>query len=590
MSEDKKYIEAPDIPNVVQGDGRYFANLLRKYLATIAEQVNLANGFEANEEIGQSGISPPAHFTLTFSMNGGLFQWSYPNYINRVKYYEIRKDTHVGTMLGLIDRTVENHSSKMPTSYAGTIYLYAVLTGGTASNGSRLDYNKARPEAPQDISLTKNDQGTIVNYTWVPTDCMGAHIYINGVMYDTPDNLFLYKGDSEKISEVSVAYYDCFGEGERATIHCNVPTVTGFIVERNGSMLDFYWQSIGINGASYMVRAAKTNQWKNGIDLFETSLLKKKLEFPSMEDTYFLIKAKDEHGNYSAEAAWFFLSTENHQQKNVILTNDEESTLYSGNKIGTYYDAKNHGLRLTEGNFSGEYITTGTLPYKASARSWAEYSMFGISDSDITVSDLNFSTIDDRAKLITAVGGVITDIGGTYVKTYISTKQDSESSVDLAIPLNGDLLTGKGESPTVSQHTDTFDYGRWFKGLSENELTRLKYELPQATEQFGFTFSLKTTAKLNPCTIFTLTGTSCSLELSYNDLFTLKGSDGNTITLDVDMPDSCVMSIGVSQSATERTLFVKLSNTVLDSKTQKASINAKPVGKVQYLSFYKETV
>ena len=50
MSEKEKvYIEAPDLPNVVQGDGRYLMTQLRRYLAAIAEQVNLADGFKANE-------------------------------------------------------------------------------------------------------------------------------------------------------------------------------------------------------------------------------------------------------------------------------------------------------------------------------------------------------------------------------------------------------------------------------------------------------------------------------------------------------------------------------------------------------------
>lgn len=588
MSNDKKYIKAPDIPNVVQGDGRYFANMLRRYLASLAEQVNIANGFEANEEIGESGISPPSHFTLTFSMEGGLFQWSYPSYLDQVKYYEIRKDTHVGTLVGLIDRTVENHSSKMPSKFAGTAYLYAILKDGSASNGARLDYSKARPEAPQDISLTKNDQGTLVTYTWVPIDCMGAHIYINGVMYDTHDNLFLYAGDTDKIDEVSVAYYDCFGEGEKETIYCHIPSVDNFIVERNGAVLDFYWESVGINGASYVVRASKTSTWENGTELFETSLLKKKLEYPSTDDTYFLIKAKDEHGNYSEKATWFLLSMENHQQKNAILTMDEDTTLYSGNKINTYYDAKNHGLRLTEGSFEGEYITNGELPFRASARSWAEYSLLGISDSDMRVCDLTFSSVDDRAKMITAVGGVISDIGDTEVKTYIATKMSTGSDVDLAASLNGNLLTVTGEEPSVSDHADKFDYGRWFKGLSMGELTRLKYTIPNPTAQFSFTFSLKIDSGITPCTLFTLTGDNCSLELFYKKSMYLIGSDGKTIKLDMDIPTHGVISIGVSQTSSKRSLFLKLSNTVLATGAKEQTIEAPPLGTFKYLSFYKE--
>lgn len=588
MSNEKKFIKAPDIPNVVAGDGAYFAGLLRKYLAVIAEQVNLANGFQANEEIGTSGIPAPPHFTLTFSMEGGLFQWSYPSYIDRVKYYEIRTDTHVGTVTGLIDRTIENHSSKMPNSYAGTVFLYAVLNNGTASNGSRLDYNKARPVKPQDISLTKNDQGTLINYTWVPIDCMGAHIYVDGEMFETPDNWYLYTGNADKINEVSVAYYDCFGEGERSTIYCKVPAVKNFIVERNGAVLDFYWDSVGINGASYEVRSSQTNKWENGIKIFDTSLLKKKMEYPKTGDVYFLIKAKDEHGNYSAQATWFLLSTKADQQKNIILDTDEDSTSYSGNKIGVYYDTKNHGLRLTEGVFEGEYITAGHLPFKAIARSWAEVSVLGISDSTLTVADLTFSANDDRAKLITAVGGTIIDTGDTEAKTYISMGQTTASDVDLAANLNGDTKTVTGALPSVSENTSTFDYGRWFKGLKQSEVTRLKYEIPTPISQFHLTFSIRFSNGISPCTIFMMKGDGIWLELLYDGKFRLIGSDGKEIEIKSVIPKESILSIGVSQTSTKRSLFIKVSNMVLSSTIERGEIDASPIGKFQYVSFYKE--
>ena len=216
MSEKEKvYIEAPDLPNVVQGDGRYLMTQLRRYLAAIAEQVNLANGFKANEEIGSSGIAPPPNFTLTFSVEGGVFKWSDPTYYNKLAYYEVRTNTAVGTLSGLLERTTNNYSYKMPVSSVGTAYLYAVLQDGTASNGSALQYSKKRPEKPQDINMSKNAQGTLINFTFIPLDCIGAHIYVNGIMYETQDNWMLYTEDAGQISEIAVAYYDSFGEGER---------------------------------------------------------------------------------------------------------------------------------------------------------------------------------------------------------------------------------------------------------------------------------------------------------------------------------------------------------------------------------------
>lgn len=50
MAEEKATIlRVPDLPNVVKGDGRYLMTLLRDFLAQTAHEVNLANGFSAED-------------------------------------------------------------------------------------------------------------------------------------------------------------------------------------------------------------------------------------------------------------------------------------------------------------------------------------------------------------------------------------------------------------------------------------------------------------------------------------------------------------------------------------------------------------
>lgn len=577
MSEKEKvYIEAPDLPNVVQGDGRYLMTQLRRYLAAIAEQVNLANGFTANEEIGSSGIAPPPNFTLTFSVEGGVFKWSDPTYYNKLAYYEVRTNTAVGTLAGLLERTTNNYSYKMPVSAVGTAYLYAVLQDGTASNGSALQYSKKRPEKPQDINMSKNAQGTLINFTFIPLDCIGAHIYVNGIMYETQDNWMLYTEDADQISEIAVAYYDSFGEGEKSYLYCKIPQVQDFIVERNGAVLDFYWRSVGVQGAGYAVRASTTPSWENGLEIFKTELLKKKMEYPNTGDIYFLIKAYDEHGNFSQKASWFLLKTVQDQQKNVIVDFNEHQAMYTGNKVGTYYDAVAHGLRLSEGVYKGEYISAGHLPYTARARSWSDYKIEGVSNTDIAISDLDFSTLDDRAKTINMVGGTVADLDGIEVKTYIADKNADKTAL-LEAPLDEDLQTMAGEEPTEHIHCDVFDYARWGKGLKQDELTRLAYNLPVGASTFSLTFNIKIMDSLEPFAIASIGGGNGALYLRYDDGLVLVGSDGLSQKLPLNPSTMDIIDIGVSQSDTERTLYA-INNTALQGTAQYKTIKAPPIG------------
>ena len=578
MSEKEKvYIEAPDLPNVVQGDGRYLMTQLRRYLAAIAEQVNLANGFKADEEIGSSGIAPPPNFTLTFSVEGGVFKWGDPTYYNKLAYYEVRTNTAVGTLSGLLERTTNNYSYKMPVSSVGTAYLYAVLQDGTASNGSALQYSKKRPEKPQDINMSKNAQGTLINFTFIPMDCIGAHIYVNGIMYETQDNWMLYTEDADQISEIAVAYYDSFGEGEKGYLYCKIPQVQDFIVERNGAVLDFYWRSVGVQGAGYAVRASTTPSWENGLEIFKTELLKKKMEYPNTGDIYFLIKAYDEHGNFSQKASWFLLKTVQDQQKNVIVDFDEHQTMYTGNKGGTYYDTEAHGLRLSEGVFNGEYISAGHLPYTARARSWSDYKIEGVSNTDIVISDLDFSLLDDRAKTINMVGGVVADLDGVDIKTYIADKNADKRAL-IEAPLDEDLQTMAGEEPTEHIHCDVFDYARWRKGLKQDELTRLAYNLPAGASTFSLTFNIKIMDSLEPSAIASIGGENGALYLRYDDGLVLVGSDGLSQKLPLNPSTMDIIAIGVSQSDTERTLFALNNNAVLQGTAQYKTIKAPPIG------------
>lgn len=588
MSEiEKEYVEAPELPNVVQGDGRYLMTQLRKYLASIAQQVNLANGFKSKEEVGTSGIAAPSNFTLTFSMEGGLFKWDDPSYFKQIAYYETRTDTNVGAIVGRLDVTPDNFSNKMPIMYAGRVYLYAILQDGTISNGAILDYNKKRPEKPQDINLSKNEQGTLINFTFIPLDCIGAHIYINGYMYATQDNWFLYTGDVTQINEVQVAYYDSFGEGEKGYLYCHVPNVTGLLVERNGAVLDFYWDSVGINGASYSVRVSTTPIWENGLELFRTSLLKKKMEYPNTGDLYFLIKALDEHGNLSESATWFLLKSKEDQQKNIIMSFDEHANKYTGNKLNTYYDAEAAGLRLTDGAYTGEYISAGNLPYVARARSWADYKLSSSNNSDITFADLDFSVKDDKAKTITMVGGIASSLEGTEVTTYIAERLEKGFESVLEASLNGTTETVSKDKPVESQHCDEYVYARWFKGIKQDELTRLTYEIKPTVTTFSFLFNIKMTTDIKPCTIALIKGDGGKLLLSYRDGFLLEGSDGNDMYLPLKITPNDMITFGITQSKKSRTLYIKKLDAILSENVYSKTINAPPIGVFNTVQFYK---
>lgn len=106
MAEYKKQVLTfPGLPTAIQGDGRRLISLLRKYLKSVNEQVNVANGFTADDvDASNKGDFPmPRNFTLTFDRLGGVLNWDAVDDAD-LAYYEVRTNADVGNAYGLLER------------------------------------------------------------------------------------------------------------------------------------------------------------------------------------------------------------------------------------------------------------------------------------------------------------------------------------------------------------------------------------------------------------------------------------------------------------------------------------------------------
>lgn len=582
MATDKQQLQMPDLPSVVQGDGRHVMALLRKYLKEMAVQINLANDFEGEPE-QDTGLAAPAGFVLRFGVDGGELSWKDVPYLSSLAYYELRTDKNVGSVAGLLEQTTEITSTKLPVDYKATVYLYAVLKNGTYSNASVLTYTKSRPEAPQKINLTKNDQGTLIQFTEIPLDCMGANIYVNNEKFVTEDNIFLYANKSTVIETIAVAYFDQFGEGEHAIVYCDVPAVTDFIVERNGAVLDFYWTPLDLYGVQYAVQISESPVWGTGTELFTTKLNKKKMEYPNVGDKYFLIKAFDEHGNYSTEVTWYKLTSAEDLSRNHIITFDEQEAAYPNIKNGLWYDVSSGGLRFADGIYTGEYIFKGELPQEYRARNWTDYKAITTSaEEQWYVKDALYPLDDEWGTSITVAGGRITEGEAVDIKTYIATYEGTDTGDLFIASMDGTTIADTGETPSPCQHADVFKSGTWHTGLSVEELTMLAYRITNTVTQFSSRFCVKYESAIESGFIARWSGESGWIELSYDDGFCLNGSDGVSVYLPYTWKRLDSLTFCVSQGANERGLYIKS-----NSGTQKAVATATPIGVMTAMQFHK---
>lgn len=137
-----------------------------------------------------------------------------------VAFYEIRTDQSPGAETsGLLVRT-NNLSAILPlTERSGTLYLYAKSAIGKYSAPAILQYNKPIPKKPNPPVLTSTIGGFGLTAEAIPKDCAGMNIYINGTdgqkTIKTENNSYSHTCGAG-IYDVSISYYDLFGEGEKS--------------------------------------------------------------------------------------------------------------------------------------------------------------------------------------------------------------------------------------------------------------------------------------------------------------------------------------------------------------------------------------
>ena len=137
-----------------------------------------------------------------------------------VAFYEIRTDDNAGAETsGLLART-NNLSAILPlTERNGKLYLYAKSAIGKYSTPAILQYNKPVPKKPNPPVLTSTIGGFGLTAEAIPKDCAGMNIYISGTdgqkTIKTKNNVYSHTCGAG-IYDVSIAYYDLFGEGEKS--------------------------------------------------------------------------------------------------------------------------------------------------------------------------------------------------------------------------------------------------------------------------------------------------------------------------------------------------------------------------------------
>lgn len=545
------YINPPSLPSSVSGDGRHVMTLLKKFVNEVAEQVNVINGYSVDSE--DSSIPVPKYFYLQFNNIGYEFSWTTIDYAD-FDHYELRLNRNTGSRLGLLTSTTEIKAAPSLTSRAGTIYLYVVNTSGEYSSPVILNYSKSLPISPEDVAVSKTDEGTLIFFSGIPNDCLGAVIYINGIEYRTTTNSFLYSGIAS-VADVIVAYYDSFGVGESSDIYFDPPLVKGFIVERNDCYLDFRWQNVNLYNARYVIKQHDSINWDAGQVIAEVKTNSFRYVFPNDGTFVFMIKVFDQHGNSSDDCTYVTLETVPDIYRNVVLL-DSQAPDFTGSSFNLERNSVNGTIKLPKGKSSGVYFSHISLPQKYRARNWVDYNQYSYSDSKRTWDECIFPWSSSSAEFSWA--GDMAE-NSSSVKNEISTYVGVPSNLVDYISFDNSLKSYAGTNP-VSVIGESYDSCYFTNGFVVTPFSSTIYNI-SLPENFSLLFVARfNSATQNSGKFLELLGIGCQLCLLYdfNDRrFVLSDYNADNANVQFDFSEKDVLFFCLTCYNGVKKLFIR---------------------------------
>lgn len=159
---------------------------------------------------------PSQPYNLTYDFTKAFtFTWSdVPD--SDVMYYEIRKDTNVGSAMGLLGKTQSTSIDVNLMERKGTVYVYSVNTLKKYSYPAKVTYNYPKPDAPSYIHFTEALRGVNVLVAPFPARVKSMRLYVEGhgvsKSFDLDNASYTFNSEPD-IYEFWASYVDLMGEG-----------------------------------------------------------------------------------------------------------------------------------------------------------------------------------------------------------------------------------------------------------------------------------------------------------------------------------------------------------------------------------------
>lgn len=226
------------IPQAIVGD-TYLLACTTKDQYGESNSPDLAPQTELLVALKTTTPNTPDGFGITFG-SAAILSWEEVTNAD-VLFYEVRYNQDPGTEdSNLLVRTNGTSATATLKDRKGKLYLYAKSAIGKYSAPAVLEYNKALPPKPAQLSATPRLGGMSIIVSSIPSGCNGVNFYIDDTILIQSANTTITHSCEAGIHSVTAAYTDIFGEGPKCdSILCTVKLkVDNELIEKESITID----------------------------------------------------------------------------------------------------------------------------------------------------------------------------------------------------------------------------------------------------------------------------------------------------------------------------------------------------------------
>lgn len=434
-----------------------------------------------------------------------------------------------------------------------------VVVGKTSLPSDVQGFAAIRKTEGAQLSWDDNDDNDLAGYELRQGDTFEASTLV-APLIDT--NSFFVALDTTEDVTFFIRAVDVIGLKSEAAASLTVslsppPDVQAFDAFPDGDLVRFEWQRVGSEAFTYEIRQGSSFENGRVVGRSAGDSMTKKWPVKTAGTVTFFIRAISPSGLFSANSTSVSVTHDPLPDRNAVLEKDFHADSWPGvlhdftvGGSGNLEVDQDSGVNAPFADYYAD-VALGASYY---ARNWIEMSLDIVTSADVTWDDLD----DPWSGVTRRWDGDFVSADNAALRAFIAVEASLASNVTEMFGLDNST-TGENATAAATATNVTYQTCRYGDGALMGDFTVLDWAVTFASEWSLILDVRLDTVLSDDHVIVNMTGSGgIYLRLIYSatdDAYVLIDQDSNRLTVSPLREADDVLTFGISQSSTSRSLF-----------------------------------